>query len=211
MNIMLSIDPGLDETGLAWWALDRPPQSNRYHEQLRAVDRIRTSAADGYAKRLKEISDAMTTACIQARSMGEIRAVIIERQVRGGMYDRSTKRGLAVAIQRALYGQHLAAGVLALACYQFAGEIVFLEASNTKKGVKEMIGRRAIEKAGLPPPLGKRGKAVEWSADMCDAVVVGMQALGNPDYRYLLNPAYSAGSVGGATRLRGSAAEATAE
>jgi hypothetical protein len=173
----ISIDPGLDEVGVATWLWTHRNQSPA--NALCGVHLIRTPTDASISDRLRAIARELTE-YLASYDPEQLRGIVMEKPARGGIYRRSEGRA-QVSIMANMYHQNLAAGAIVLACGQAGFQVELLEAPAMKKETKQAFGLRTITAANLELPAKRRA----WSPDEKDAVAVGLQAMRNPTLRHL--------------------------
>lgn len=155
--IFLTVDPGLDETGVARWQLESGRAE--LHEMLRWT----TEPTTPFADRL------LTLHGLAAATVAD--AIVIEQPARGGVYRRSG--GLSVAIGAAMYGQNCASGAM-VAGFRLAGiPVIHLMPTTLKKKLKQLRAAEYVRQHGFTP----KGRRTTFSPDELDAVAIGLQVM----------------------------------
>jgi hypothetical protein len=155
--IFVTIDPGLDLTGIARWAV------GGQRLVLESVAEFKTAAADAFADRLHQHHEFART------GFSGVDLAVVEQPRRGGVYRRS--EGKAAAVGAAMYGQNCASGAL-VAGLRAAGVAVWhLQPTTLRKIVKQRNAKLYLETANIRPP----GRRTTWSPDVFDAVAIGLQ------------------------------------
>jgi hypothetical protein len=157
--ILLTVDPGLDQTGVARWSL----KGMRSH--LDALTRWETVPSDGFPDRLHDL--------FRFAAGIEAGAVVIEQPRRGGMYRRST--GREAAVMASMYFQNCASGAMVAGFRSVGVPVVHLMPTTLRKDRKQAMASAYLAQHRMVPG----GRRTKWSPDELDAVAVGLQVMSN--------------------------------
>lgn len=170
----VTCDPGLDLVAFALWDWTHWGQ-----DPARALQKLETIDTDtGWELPRRIMKIATETRRILGPARGQ--SFIIEVPMRG-IYGGRDKPGMLEAVMKSMVNSSMATGAIVVGADSAGMMVRMLKASSMKKQKKYDLGVEILDRSTLVLP----GRRRQWGKDEADAVVIGVQVMQDPSYRYL--------------------------